>query len=187
MALKATKTTRRIIALDITSRGFGFAVMEGPEVLVDWGVKQVQPYEEARCLRHLEKLIQRYRPEVLVLEDHRRKARRRSVRVLSLIEKVTALAKLAGVPVRLVNWERVKAAFAPNAFINKFGIARAIGRHLPELTSRVPPFRKAWMSEDYRMAIFDAVALALTFYSSLKAFRNFLRDEKDKTNPDPSL
>ena len=184
MAVKVRTSTRRIIALDITSRGFGFAVMEGPDELVDWGVKQVQPYEEARCLRHLEKLIQRYRPELLVLEDHKKKPRRRSLRVLNLIEKVTALAKLAGVPVRLVNWKRVKAAFAPNAFINKFGIARAIGRHLPELASRVPPFRKAWMSEDYRTAIFDAVALALTFYSSLKAFRKFTRDEKNETDSD---
>ena len=184
MAVKARKITWRIIALDITSRGFGFAVMEGPEVLVDWGVKQVQPYEEARCLRHLEKLIQRYRPELLVLEDHRKKHRRRSARTLSLIEKVTDLGKLAGIPVRRLGWKRVREAFAPKGFINKYGIARAIGRLLPELASRVPPFRKAWMSEDYRMAIFDAVALGLTFYSTLKVFRNLIRDEKNETDSD---
>jgi hypothetical protein len=29
-----------------------------------------------------------------------------------------------------------------------------------ELGHRLPPKRKPWMSEDYRMGIFDAVALA---------------------------
>jgi len=29
------------------------------------------------------------------------------------------------------------------------------------LASRLPPKRRPWMSEDYRMDIFDAVALAL--------------------------
>jgi hypothetical protein len=38
------------------------------------------------------------------------------------------------------------------------------GRFPEELASRLPPKRRPWMSEDYRMDIFDAVALALTFW-----------------------
>jgi hypothetical protein len=34
------------------------------------------------------------------------------------------------------------------------------------------------MSEDYRMAIFDAVALGFTYYTTLKGYKNFLRDEE---------
>jgi len=33
-----------------------------------------------------------------------------------------------------------------------------------ELASRLPPKRKTWESEDSRMDIFDAVALAVTFW-----------------------
>ena len=43
-------------------------------------------------------------------------------------------------------------------------IAIAIAERFPELAPRLPRFRKPWMSEDYRMSIFDAVALALTFF-----------------------
>ena len=32
---------QRIIAIDPTTKGFGFAVMEGPEDLIDWGIKEV--------------------------------------------------------------------------------------------------------------------------------------------------
>jgi hypothetical protein len=39
-----------------------------------------------------------------------------------------------------------------------------IAKRFPEeLGSRLPPERKPWMSEDSRMNIFDAVALALVF------------------------
>ena len=43
-------------------------------------------------------------------------------------------------------------------------IAIAIAERFPELAPRLPRSRKPWMSEDYRMSIFDAVALALTFF-----------------------
>ncbi len=34
--------------------------------------------------------------------------------------------------------------------------------------ARLPRFRKPWMSEDYRMSIFDAVALAIAFFQFQK-------------------
>jgi len=36
----------------------------------------------------------------------------------------------------------------------------------PELTPRFPRFKKPWMSEDYRMSIFDAIAFATAFFCS---------------------
>jgi len=57
----------------------------------------------------------------------------------------------------------VRQTFAQDAR-NKQLIAVAIGRRFPELAPHVPPYRKCWMSEDYRMSIFDAVALALTYF-----------------------
>jgi hypothetical protein len=41
----------------------------------------------------------------------------------------------------------------------------AIAKRFPELAPRLPRFRKPWMSEDYRMSIFDAVAMALTLFN----------------------
>ena len=42
-------------------------------------------------------------------------------------------------------------------------IAEQLAKQFPdELSSRLPPKRKAWKSEDARMDIFEAVGLALT-------------------------
>jgi hypothetical protein len=44
----------------------------------------------------------------------------------------------------------------------KHALAEILSERFPEeLGSRLPPKRRAWMSEDYRMGIFDAVALIL--------------------------
>jgi len=46
----------------------------------------------------------------------------------------------------------------------KDGVAEIIAKQFPdELGSRLPPQRRPWTSEDYRMGIFDAMALALAF------------------------
>jgi len=39
--------------------GFGFAVLEGPQTLIDWGTKQVKPVEERRCLDRVTQLTVR--------------------------------------------------------------------------------------------------------------------------------
>ena len=46
-------------------------------------------------------------------------------------------------------------------------IAETIAKHIPAFDRYLPPPRKPWMSEDPRMAVFDAVALALTFLRSV--------------------
>ena len=58
----------------------------------------------------------------------------------------------------------IRTFFSEYDAITKYQIATTIAQWLPEFEPRLPPFRKPWMSEDYRMSIFDAVALALTFF-----------------------
>jgi hypothetical protein len=61
----------RVLAITPTTRGFGFAVLEGQETLVDWGVKSVKGDKNARCVEKVEMLILHYQPHVLALPDHR--------------------------------------------------------------------------------------------------------------------
>jgi hypothetical protein len=54
--------------------------------------------------------------------------------------------------------------FSESGASNKQDIAIAITARYPELAPRLPHFRKPWMSEDYRMSIFDAVGLGLMVF-----------------------
>jgi hypothetical protein len=51
--------------------------------------------------------------------------------------------------------------------MKKHRIAETIAGHIPALKLYVPPARKAWMSEDARMGIFDAAALAWVFFDTV--------------------
>ena len=138
----ARRKTSRILAVAVTSRGVGFAVLEGPSALVDWGVKQPKPYREDRCAAHLHKLAARYAPDRIVVEDHTVRPRRCSNRVRSLFERVHGVAAARDIPARAIRRETVRKAFAPHGRLTKFAVSRRVAQVLPVLVRRLPPYRK---------------------------------------------
>ena len=59
----------RILAVAPLSRGLGYAVMEGPTRLVASGNKAILGDKNAGALAWVQKFIQFYQPDVLVLPD----------------------------------------------------------------------------------------------------------------------
>lgn len=149
----------RLLAIDPTTKGFGFAVIESPDRLIDWGVKSASGHKPAKCLRKVRELLENYRPAVIVLEDYAAKGSRRCGRVKRLVERIRQLAVENRVKARMVSTAQVREAFAPAS--TKHEVAVAIGRRLPELAHCVPPVRKPWMTEHHSAAIFDAAGFAL--------------------------
>ncbi len=162
MTLPSTREVR-VLAVDPATRGFGFAVLEGPDRLIDWGVKETKVEKNKRSLKLIADLIGIYQPKMLVIEDCTGTGSRRCARVQRLIEAISQQAFRKGIRVKRISRVEVKRAFSESGARNKYEIAVAIAKRFPELAPRLPRFRKPWMSEDYRMSIFDAVGLALTF------------------------
>lgn len=161
----------RVLAIDPTTRGFAFVVMEGPERLVDWGVKTVRPAGHAECLAMIAAEIKFSRPSAIVLEDACRPGSRRCRRVRRLIRAISGVAAKAKVRTRLVCRREIRRTFSPTCASTKHQIAVAIASALPELADRLPPYRRCGMTEDYRMNIFDAAALAFAFFDSMEKRR----------------
>jgi Holliday junction resolvasome RuvABC endonuclease subunit len=153
----------RVLAIDPSTRGFGFAVLEGPNRLIDWGVKETKIDKKRRSLKLIGDLIDQYQPRVIVVEDYEGKGSRRCDRIGELINDISKLASKRKIRVRSVSRLKVKQAFSESGASNKYEIALDIAKRFPELAPRLPRFRKPWMSEDYRMSIFDAVGFAATF------------------------
>jgi hypothetical protein len=103
---------------------------------------------------------------VIVVEDYTGKGSRRCRRVIELIKDISKLALKKKVKVRSISRDQVRKAFSESGAVNKYEITKVIANRFPELAPRLPRFRKPWMSEDYRMSIFDAVAFAVTFLCS---------------------
>jgi Holliday junction resolvasome RuvABC endonuclease subunit len=169
---------QRFLAVDPTCRGFGFAVLEGPERLLDWGVAHARKNKRDRCLARIAELIQRYEPTVIVAEDGTGKGSRRCPRVLRLLRDVRKLAAKNHIVMRSFPRSKVWRTFAEGEALTKHQIAKLIAARFPELAPRLPPFRKPWMSEDDRMSIFDALAFALTFFHVEEQRRKALQKQR---------
>src|SRR6266536_1154661 len=101
----------RLLAVDPSTRGFGFAVLEGPNLLIDWGVKETKKNKNARTLKLIEDLIDRYQPGVIVVEDYAGKGSRRCRRIQGLINDISMLASKRKVRVRSFSRVKVKQVF----------------------------------------------------------------------------
>ena len=150
----AGKKEIRALAVDPSTRGFGFAVLEGPNRLIDWGVKETKTDKNKKTLKLVEDLIDRYQPSVIVVEDYEGKGSRRCHRIQALINDISRLASKQKIKVRSFSRAKVKQTFSQSGAVNKYENAVAIAKCFPELAARMPRFRKPWMSEDYRMSIF---------------------------------
>ena len=156
--------TKRIVALDPTSHGFGFVVLENPTTLIDWGHVQVEPDAHEKCMELIAQIITRYVPYAVVTEDWKSKESRRCARVRKLLEEVARFVEDSDARAVRFSWPDVKKTFSTDSTITKQEMAQKIALEFRELSYRLPPPRKLWMSEDDRMSIFDAAALALTYF-----------------------
>lgn len=157
----------RIFSLDPTTKGFGYAVFELPFRLVEWGLAHIAGDKYAGAVSRFEKLLDRFRPDVVVLEDATAPGSRRNPRVRRLIDTLVKVARDRRVKVATVARRAMLEHFAPDGErATKHSVARRLAEFFPELAPHLPPPRRPWQSQDERTAIFDALALAVTYANS---------------------
>jgi hypothetical protein len=155
--MRASSQYSRILAIDPSTRGFGFVVVEGRMRLVDWGAARVWSDNGKEFVARIECLIQRYGPVTIVLEDRSGSGSTRARNKVRLLIEYLSQAR-----VRLLSIPRptVHAAFRDTG-PTKHQIAVQVAQVFPELEPHLPPKRKPWMSQDERMSFFYAAALVI--------------------------
>lgn len=160
------KEQRFVLAFYPTTHGFAFVLFEGARAPFDWGVRELRgTRKNARTLSALKRLIDRYHPETVVIENTSRLHSRRVERIKRLHRMIRHLAETEQIDVYRYTRTDVRACFAPVGAVRKHEIAEAIATVIPAFAHRLPPKRKLWMSEDPRQGLFDAAGLGLTYYS----------------------
>lgn len=154
-----------VLAFYPHARGFAYIVFEGPHSPVDWGMSDL-PHKQKRaaCLRRLAFLLNQYHPDVVVLRNMRRRSDSNGAR--AFMESMEILCEEAGAANLAICRNQIRSAFAHLGSTKRHAIAREIAKHVPIFGPLLPPVRKIWNGEDRRMGLFDAAALALTFFHS---------------------
>jgi Holliday junction resolvasome RuvABC endonuclease subunit len=168
--MNGSKRHFRVLAIYPNSYGLAFVVFDSAITPIDWGLKNARgSRKNDQCLRRIKKLLRRYEPDAIVLQDMSSARIMRRRRIVMLNAAIGDLAEDSGIPVHLISRVQVREAFSYLGVATKHAIAEAITKHIPAFHLYVPRIRKAWMSEDPRMGLFDAAAIAWTFFTGPKS------------------
>lgn len=150
-----------ILALYPNTRGLGFACVNMPDRLVEYGIVTVRPICNERLIKRIRKFLDFYRPKLVVVRGVDADTPR-GRRIALLVAEVGKMAE--GMDIKLYGYTRqqIKDVFDVFGETTKHGIAHKIAKWFPELGDHAPKIRRPWMDEDYYMGVFDALSLAIT-------------------------
>jgi hypothetical protein len=153
-----------VLALDVHPQSFGFVVFEGPNQILDWGVRSfragVNAVKIPAATRFLA-LLDEFRPSAVVIGE---RLARKTAKQAKMLATIRRQARYRGILVRCISRGDVNRAFV-GFESNKYEVASVLARQFPDLALRLPPRRKCWQSEDYRMGIFDAAAVGVAYFA----------------------
>jgi hypothetical protein len=153
-----------VLGFHPTARGFGWVVFENPFTLHHSGVFHVHSNKNLRCMRKVAWLLERLKPEVIVIEAFDKQSSLRSERIRRLCLSVVTLAADRGVEVAVYRRSDISERFRTVGARSRDEIAEAVARTVRALAMRLPRRRKPWLSEHKRQSVFHASALVLTHY-----------------------
>ena len=155
----------RVLALDLHPRRFGYVVLESLDRLLDWGVCSYRRKGNAAdglIRRRLKPLLELWRPSVVVLREPLR-SRTLNPQRNRLLKQITKEAKDQRARVQILKKRPTERAER----LTNYERAQAVAQRFPVLTRKLPPKRKPWESEDYRMSMFEALAIAAQYPDQL--------------------
>ena len=148
----------RVVALELTRKGFAFGVLEGEERLIDWGTRECGR-DVARVLPALRSVTERYRPDRLVLEEPAGSSKKRAGR--SLLAWIEQWAFDFDLTVSVVESDQMRRYFGA---CGRHEVARRVASLFEELRPRLPDRRKRWESERPMLGAFVAIGRGLASY-----------------------
>jgi hypothetical protein len=156
-----------ILALDLRLQRFGYAVLEGPHKLLTWGISTYRTADtDGRALlarKRISPLLTMFKPSIIVAKHICDFAMQKHPRHYEIVQAIEHEGELQSAKLLLFGRKDIKRAFGRLPETTKDAIAAQVALRFPELTWKLPPTRKTWMSEHHNMPIFDAVAVGLTY------------------------
>ena len=163
---------KRLLALEIRSRKFGFAVFEGYGILLDWGVRwfgsNSGPLETAVSNR-IRALINIHKPFLVVARKRSNYSSADKKRFATILRLTRVELRRNLIKLQILGARRVQQQFASLGRTTKYEIAMHLAGQFADLSWRLPGRKKSYQSEASTMVIFDATATGSAFFSMQKS------------------
>src|SRR5438270_7439164 len=100
------------LSIYLNTRGFAFVVFEGHLSPFDWGIREIRgPRKCSRCLPRITQIVDRYVPDVIVVQDTSEHGTQRARWITALNVSINVLAKDRAIPAFAYSRDQVRAAF----------------------------------------------------------------------------
>lgn len=153
----------RVLAIDLRPQQFGYAAFETQSKLIDWGIRG---FSSSTLEARTSKLLEHLQPSVIVVRRKSPAYERRHSRFKAAKQILRRTCKKASVQLVDVSNQTLLSFSQQYPAKNKYEIAAIIAKKFPELSWRLPSYTKPWESEHWRMPIFDAVFVGITYLDS---------------------
>ena len=177
----------RLLALDLRTRRFGFAVLEGSHELLEWGSRRLRRRTtsdpDSFIQKRLAPLVTFYAPTVIVVKRGSRQGAGSNAKQEHLLKTITHEAQRKAIEVAVIGRKEIRSVFGKTKSATKEAIAHEVALTFPQLTWKLPPARKAWANEAHVMTVFDAVALGLAYLARLE---NTLSTDRPESRISPA-
>ena len=157
----STTQSHRILAVEVRAARLGYAVLETPRELRDFGALLFSSPRRAR--QRVARLISLYRPAVLVLPGMGARYPRDMQIRKRIIRVARDEARKMKIPVVRVHERGFKSFFGQYSCRDKYDVAAVLAQWFPELTWRVPPKLDFYDPEPRQMLYFDSIALVAAY------------------------
>lgn len=155
------RNANRVVAVEVRTGRIGYAVLEKPMRLIDFGASWFDSLPAAKS--RLARLLQIHSPAILVLRKRTRTELRRNssfARVANLVRKE---ASRLSVTVECLSGKKFAAFNERHSCRNKYEMAAFLATAFPETAWRLPPRRKAYDPEPRPLIYFDALAVGMAY------------------------
>jgi hypothetical protein len=158
---------KRILAIALRSRRFGYAIFEGPVRLLNWGMvfyPLSNPAQHTATSKRVASLLTLFAPSVVVVGRTRLLNVRNGSGIRPILSLIRREASSRAIPMHLMTRAEARSVLHALHAKSKHETASMLAQMLPELACKLPPERKIWESEHPIMTMFDAVALGFAYW-----------------------
>jgi hypothetical protein len=160
---------KRILALEIRLSKTGFAVLQGPTKLLDWGVGVRWFGRNNRSHKHavsnrLRALMRLHGPSVVVARRINHYSAPANKRFAAILRSIRAECRRGPTEFKVIPTRRVQRHFALLGHSTRHEVATSLAERFEQLSWKLPRRKKSYQSEATGMLIFDAAATGATFF-----------------------
>lgn len=160
----STNKNKILFSIYPNANGYGYVYLENARKLLDHGTIRVNPINNIVILGRIKKLLEYFKPSVVIAIDPESKASRMGKRVRELIKKIVTYCEKNQITIHKISRDQIRDVFSQFGVSTKYEISQMLITEFEELELKLPKKRKIWTSEDRNMAIFDALSLGLTWF-----------------------